>query len=57
MEAKYKIVVHTTTELIWLHKILTELGLQQTHTITLFYDNQSVLKMTKIPVFYAQTNT
>lgn len=54
-EVEYKAIVRATYEAIWLRWILVELGLEQSQPTTLYYDNQSVLKIVRNPVFHVQT--
>ncbi|XP_042980273.1 uncharacterized mitochondrial protein AtMg00810-like [Carya illinoinensis] len=55
LEAKYRVMAHTTVEITWLTFILKDLGVPQTHPSMLFYDNISALLMTINPVFHARS--
>jgi hypothetical protein len=54
-EAEYKAVATTTCEAVWLRRILEDLHEQQEQPIQLICDNQSVIQMTKNPVFHKKT--
>ena len=51
-EAEYIAGAHTTKEVIWLRRLLTELGLHIDGPTTLLMDNQSAMKIVKNPQFH-----
>jgi hypothetical protein len=54
-EAGYKAKATTSCEVAWLRRILEELHEQQEQPTQLICDNQSVIQMTKNPVFHKKT--
>ena len=54
-EAEYRAMSQATTEVTWLVKLLSELGLSQSQPVTLHCDNQFALQIAKNHVFHKQT--
>ncbi|XP_062088899.1 uncharacterized mitochondrial protein AtMg00810-like [Humulus lupulus] len=54
-ESKYHALASTATELIWLHSLLTELGIKISMVPTLWCDNQGAQALTINLVFHSQT--
>jgi hypothetical protein len=54
-EIEYKAAVAVSCEVVWLHSILCDLKPPQMQPTTLHYDNQSVMKMTKNPIYHSKT--
>jgi len=44
-----------TCEVVWLRRILSDLKLPQMQPTTLHCDNQSAIKMMKIPIYHSKT--
>jgi hypothetical protein len=44
-----------TCEIVWLRRILQDLGISQAEATSLFIDNQSAIKLAKNPVFHSKT--
>ena len=53
-EAKYRSITQTSTELIWIHTLLTKLQVSFT-TSVIFCDNQSVVSIAHNPIFHSRT--
>eukprot|EP00253_Pinus_taeda_P006562 PITA_06562 len=49
-EAEYRGAVEASKEALWLRQILSELGFEQQHPTTLWWDNQSAIQLCKDPV-------
>jgi hypothetical protein len=54
-EAKYILAWEATCEIVWLHKILQDLGETQKSPTTLLIDSQSTIKMDMNPIFHSKT--
>jgi hypothetical protein len=54
-EAEYISAWEATCEIVWLCRILQDLGVIQKSTTTLLIDSQSTIKMAKNPVFHSKT--
>ena len=54
-EAEYIAGAHAAKEVVWLRRLLTELGLHIDGPTTLLMDNQSVMKIAKNPQFHDRT--
>jgi hypothetical protein len=54
-EAEYIAAAHATKELVWLRRLLSELGQNQTHPTPLHIDNQSAMAIAKNPKFHDRT--
>ena len=54
-EAKYRAMVLTTCELIWLKQLLQELRFRNDGQMTLVCDNQAALHIASKPVFHERT--
>ena len=52
MEVEYRTIATTTTELLWLHKLLKELSHSIINTPQLFSDNIGATYLCVNPVFY-----
>ena len=53
-EAEYRNIAQTSTELTWIHSLLTELQVPFT-TPVIFCDNQSAFSIAHNPVFHSHT--
>jgi len=53
-EAKYRSIAQISTELTWIHTLLTELQVSFT-TPVIFCDNQSAVSIAHNPVFHSRT--
>ena len=51
-EAEYRVMAHTTCEIVWLKNLQIELGFRQTGPMPMHCDNQSVIYITQNPVFH-----
>ena len=54
MEAEYMALTEATKELLWMRRLLTELGYGSDNPADLFTDNQSALALSKNPVSHAR---
>lgn len=54
-EAEYMAVSSATRELVWLRRLLSELGVAQTVPTVLYGDNQGAIALAKNPVAHART--
>jgi hypothetical protein len=54
-EAEYIAGAHAAKEVVWLRRLLTELGLSLNGPTTLLMDNQSAMKIAKNPQFHDRT--
>jgi Reverse transcriptase (RNA-dependent DNA polymerase) len=54
-EAEYRSLAMTTSELLWLQSLLTELGQLSTTTLVLWCDNLGAIFLAAISVFHART--
>ena len=54
-EAEYIVVVMTTSQAIWLKRILEDMGEPQDEAIEIYCDSKSGITMAKNPVFYSIT--
>jgi hypothetical protein len=54
-EAEYKSLANTTAEIIWVQKLLTELGISHNPMARLWCDNISATYLSVNPVFHART--
>jgi histone deacetylase 1/2 len=54
-EAEYKSLVNATTEVMWVQKLLDELGIQQPHAARLWFDNIGATYLSANLVFHART--
>jgi hypothetical protein len=55
VEAEYISAWEATCEIVWLRRILQDLGISQTEATSLFIDSQSAIKLSKNPVFHSKT--
>lgn len=53
-EAEYKALANTTAEMLWVQKLLTELGVQHPPAARLWCDNLGATYRLANPVFHAQ---
>ena len=53
-EAEYRAASSTTCEIVWLRRLLEELGCPQTGPTTLRCDNESCIALARNPVFHAR---
>ena len=54
-EAKYRAMAATISEIIWLRRLMKELGATQTEAMTLHCDSQAALHIASNPVFHERT--
>ncbi|XP_026420510.1 uncharacterized protein LOC113316568 [Papaver somniferum] len=54
-EAEYRALAHTTSEIIWLRWLLTDMGIYLRKPTPLFFDNKVVIQITHIDVFHERT--
>jgi hypothetical protein len=54
-EAEYRAAKEATKEAVWLHHVLTELGLIQKSTTELRCDNQGAIQLAYNPVYHSKT--
>ena len=54
-EAKYRVMVLATCELIWLKRLIHELRFGKNGQMTLVCDNQAALYIASNPVFHERT--
>ncbi|KAL0420890.1 UNVERIFIED_CONTAM: Retrovirus-related Pol polyprotein from transposon RE2 [Sesamum latifolium] len=55
VEAEYRAMGHTTSEVLWLKNILTELGLMYGGPIPMHCDNQAAIHLASHPIFHERT--
>ena len=48
-EAEYRGAVKVAIQAVWLHGILTEFGIQTSHTLDIYCDNQTTIKISSDP--------
>ena len=54
-EVEYISAWEATCEIVWLRRVLQDLGISPAEATSLFIDNQSVIKLAKNPVFHSKT--
>lgn len=54
-EAEYKALANATAEMMWVQKLLQELGVPHVRTAQLWCDNLGAKYLTANPVFHART--
>lgn len=54
-EAKYRVMIHTPHELLWLNNSLTDLGFKQRIPMPMHKDHQSAIYIAKNLVFHYHT--
>ncbi|KAJ7541297.1 hypothetical protein O6H91_10G052900 [Diphasiastrum complanatum] len=54
-EAEYCALSNATQEVIWLQRLLTDLGKSQVDATTVYCDNKSCIHLAKNPILHAQT--
>jgi histone deacetylase 1/2 len=54
-EAEYKSLTNATAEVMWVQTLLDELGVSQSQTAVLWYDNIGATYLSANPVFHAWT--
>lgn len=54
-EAEYAAVTSAARQILWLRKLLADLGYVQTEATDIFCDNRSAIAMSKNPDFHART--
>jgi hypothetical protein len=55
MEAEYRALSDATRETVWISTLLEDLGMANPSSITIFYDNESCIKLASDPVFHSKT--
>jgi hypothetical protein len=55
VEAEYISAWEATCEIVWLCRVLQDLGISQTEATSLFIDNQLAIKLAKNQVFHSKT--
>jgi hypothetical protein len=55
-EAKYKSLSVATCEVVWLRRLLQDVGKEQKEPTMIKCDNQSSINLAKNPIFHARTN-
>ena len=55
IEAEYRALIDTTSELLWLRWLLKDLGVSTSSTTTLYCDNQSAIQIAHNDVFHERT--
>lgn len=53
-EAEYKAVASTSTEMMWVQNLLTEMGIRLTSTPVIYCDNLSATYLSVNPVFHSR---
>jgi histone deacetylase 1/2 len=54
-EAEYKALANATAEVIWVHNLLTELGISHPKSASLWCDNLGATYLSANPIFHART--
>ena len=54
-EAEYKALCATTCEVVWLRRLIQDVGKEQKEPTMIKYDNQSSINLAKYPIFHART--
>ena len=54
-EAEYQVAAIATTEIIWIHHLLTNFGIHWNETTLLFYDKESTIMLASNPTFLERT--
>jgi hypothetical protein len=54
-EAEYLVASSTSTQAIWLSRLVEDLGMEVCKPIKVYCDNQSTISMTKNPVFHSRS--
>ncbi|CAN0826930.1 Retrovirus-related Pol polyprotein from transposon RE1 [Linum grandiflorum] len=54
-EAEYRAMATTVSEVVWLHHLLKEFGVDVTESTRLYCDNQAALHIASNPVFHERT--
>jgi hypothetical protein len=54
-ESYYRALEKAAEEAIWIQGLFTKLGFYKQNTFTIYCDNQSAIKMSKIPIFHSKT--
>ena len=55
VEAEYISAWEVACEIVWLRRILQDLGISQAKSMSLFIDSQSIKKLAKNPDFHSKT--
>jgi len=56
MEGKYRDVVHTTREIMWLKILMVELNFLKTSPMPMHCDNRATIYITNNPVFHIEVH-
>ncbi|XP_028072452.1 uncharacterized protein LOC114274674 [Camellia sinensis] len=54
-KVEYHAMAHATAEVVWLHCLLSDLGIPQSSPTSLYCDNHSAIQIAHNTVFYEQT--
>ena len=54
-EAKYRAMAHTACEILWVHSLLRDIGLDVPSTMKMHCDNQATIFIASNPVFHERT--
>ncbi|KAK2370481.1 hypothetical protein QL285_083530 [Trifolium repens] len=55
-EAGYRALASTTTEIVWLRWLLSDMGCPLTEPTPMYYDNKSAIQIAHNSVFHERTN-
>jgi len=54
-ESEYRSLAHVSCEIIWIQKVLFDLGYKSLIPVKVFCDNESAIKIAQNPVFHERT--
>ena len=54
-ESEYRAITQSVCEIMWLHQLLMEVGIETSVSEKLWYDNQATLHIASNPVFHERT--
>lgn len=54
-ESEYRAMAHVTSEIVWVHNILREVGVEVQLPVSLWCDNRAAIHITNNPVFHERT--
>ncbi|KAL0342597.1 UNVERIFIED_CONTAM: Retrovirus-related Pol polyprotein from transposon RE1 [Sesamum calycinum] len=55
VEAEYRAMAHTTSEILWLKNLLKELGFMYDDPVPMHCDNQTAIHIASNPIFHERT--